>query len=277
MTESGTCKTRIRHVETRGGAAMPALGLGTFRMGENAAQRAQEVAALKLGLDLGLTLIDTAEMYASGGAEEVVGEAMAGRRDEIFLVTKVMPSNASRKGTIEAAERSLRRLATDRIDLYLLHWKSQYPLEETLEAFDQLVREQKIRYYGVSNFSVADMQRAEGHPLGHAIVSNQVVYSLSRRDLERNLLSWCRDQEVSIMAYSPLGSGNLRTRAALKRVAERHGVSPECVAIAWTLRHPEIVSIPKASNLDHVRNNTEALSVFLSEEDLTDLDGDYPV
>lgn len=276
MTDQGASLTPIRHVETRGGAAMPVLGLGTFRMGEDSARRAQEVAALKLGLDLGMSLIDTAEMYAGGRAEEIVAEAMAGRRDEIFLVTKVMASNASRTGTIEAAERSLGRLATECIDLYLLHWKSQYPIEETLEAFDQLVREHKIRHYGVSNFTTADMRRAESYPLGRAIASNQVVYSLGRRDLERDLLPWCRDRRVSIMAHSPLDQGHLRTRAALKRVAERHGVSPECIAIAWTMRHPEIVSIPKASNPDHLRSNFAALNVDLSAEDLKDLDGDYP-
>ena len=168
----------IRKIRARGGVEMPALGLGTWRMGEKRSRRKQEIAALRLGFDLGMTLVDTAEMYADGGAEEVVAEAVRGRRDELFIVTKVLPENASYEGTIKAAERSLRRLGTDRIDLYLLHWKGSHPVEQTLEALERLVQEQKIRHYGVSNFHVADMEAAERHPLGPGIAVNQVEYNL---------------------------------------------------------------------------------------------------
>ncbi len=183
----------MRHVTARGGARMPALGLGTWMMGERATRRRDEVAALRLGFDLGMTLVDTAEMYADGGAEEVVAEAIRGRRDEVFLVTKVLPGNASRRGTVAAAERSLRRLATERIDLYLLHWQGSHPLAETLEAFEQLVHEQKVLHYGVSNFSAGDMDDAERYPTGARIVANQVMYHLAQRGIEADLLPWCAE------------------------------------------------------------------------------------
>ncbi len=266
----------IRRIKTRGGAELPALGLGTYRMGEDRAERAKEVAALKLGLDLGMTLIDTAEMYGSGGAEEVTGEAVEGRRDEVFIVTKVLPHNASRRGAIEAAERSLRRLGTDRIDLYLLHWQGSHPLQETFDAFQQLVHEQKIVHYGVSNLDVGAMEKAESLAGGSDVVANQVLYNLNQRGIEWDLLPWCGQRQIAVMAYSPLDEGRLVRRAGLSTVARRHGTSEECVALAWTLRQPWVVSIPKASSLEHVRANYEAISLELSDEDLADLDRDYP-
>jgi diketogulonate reductase-like aldo/keto reductase len=268
--------TPARRIETRGGAELPALGLGTYRMGEDRAGRASEVAALKLGLDLGMTLIDTAEMYADGGAEEVTGEAVKGRRDDVFIVTKVLPHNASRRGTIGAAERSLRRLGTDRIDLYLLHWQGSHPLQETFDAFAQLVHEHKIVHYGVSNLDVGAMEEAESLRGGVGVVANQVLYNLNQRGIEWSLLPWCSERQIAVMAYSPLDEGRLVRRASLSEVARRHGTTEECVALAWTLRQPWVVSIPKASSLEHVRANYEAISLKLSDEDLVDLDRDYP-
>ncbi|MGH6953999.1 MAG: aldo/keto reductase [Alphaproteobacteria bacterium] len=266
----------VRVVNARGGAAMPALGLGTWHMGEDRRRRKDEVAALALGLDLGMGLIDTAEMYGDGGAEEVVADAVRGRRDEVFIVSKVLPQNASKTGTLAACERSLKRLGTDRIDLYLLHWKGSYPLAETLDAFDRLARAGKIRFWGVSNFDTADMTAAERHPLGSGIVSNQVLYNLARRGVESSLLGWCAERRVAVMAYSPLDQARLKAKPALGGVAARHGVSPECVAIAWTLRNPMLVSIPKATNPDHVRANVRAAGLALSPVDLAELDQAYP-
>ncbi len=270
--ESGT----MRRLRARGGAVMPALGLGTWTMGESGARRNQEVAALRLGFDLGMTLVDTAEMYASGGAEEVVGEALEGRADEIFVVTKVVPENASREGTVRAAERSLKRLGLDCVDLYLLHWKGDHPLEATLEAFQQLVREGKIRHYGVSNFEAEDMRSAERQARGPGIVANQVEYHLGQRGIESELLPWCRENEVAVMAYSPLDQGRLALRPGLEEVARRHGTSAECVALAWTLRDPMVVSIPKAGQEAHLRENARAATLELDAEDLARLDRDYP-
>jgi diketogulonate reductase-like aldo/keto reductase len=268
--------TPVRGVSARSGAELPALGLGTYRMGEDRAERTNEVAALKLGLDLGMTLIDTAEMYGDGGAEEVTGEAVKGRRDDVFIVTKVLPHNASRQGAVEAAERSLRRLGTDRIDLYLLHWQGPHPLQGTLEAFGQLAHEQKIVHYGVSNFDVGAMENAESLPGGADVVANQVLYNVNQRGIEWSLLPWCSERDIAVMAYSPLDEGRLARRASLTEVASRHGTTEECVALAWTLLHPWVVSIPKASTLDHVRSNYKAISLQLSDEDLADLDRDYP-
>jgi diketogulonate reductase-like aldo/keto reductase len=255
---------------------MPVLGQGTWQMGVDETERPREVGALRLGLDLGMTLIDTAEMYADGGAEEVVGEALRGRRDEVFLVSKVLPKNASREGTVRAAERSLRRLGTDRIDLYLLHWESKTPLAETLEAFTRLREAGKIRHYGLSNFDRDLMQEAESLPGGAAVAADQVLYHLGKRGLEARLLPWCAERGVTVMAYSPLAQGRLRRRRGLAGVARRHGVTPSRVAVAWTLRLPGIVSIPKASSPDHVRDNAAALDLKLTSEDLAELDAAFP-
>ncbi len=267
----------IARARSRTDADLPVIGLGTWRMGEDPRRRATEVRALRRGLDLGMTLVDTAEMYAGGEAERVVGEAVRGRRrDEVFLVSKVLPQNATTTGTIDAAERSLRRLATDRIDLYLLHWPGRHPIEQTLEAFVRLRRQGKIRHYGVSNFDLADLERSAAARGSDGICANQVLYNLQRRGGERRLFSWCLERGIPIIAYSPLEEGRLLKRPGLFEVARRHGVSPECVAIAWTIRHEGMVAIPKASDPDHVSDNARAAHLQLTPEDLAELDRAYP-
>ena len=258
------------------GDTMPVLGQGTWYMGEDGRDRAREVAALKLGLDLGMTLIDTAEMYADGGAEEVVAEAIAGRRDEVFLVSKVLPQNASRRGTIAACERSLRRLGTDRIDLYLLHWRGSPDFAETVEAFDTLVRDGKIRHWGVSNLDLADMEELAEVPGGDAVQTNQLLYNLTRRGIEYDVKPWLRERGIPIMAYSPIEQGRMLRHAELHRVAERHNATPAQVALAWLLRQDGVIPIPKASSAEHVRENRAALNLRLTEEDLADLDRAFP-
>jgi len=262
----------VRTLRLPTGRAIPVLGQGTVRMGDKPDKRRDEVAALRLGLDLGLVLIDTAEMYADGGAEEVVGEAIQDRRDEVFLNSKVLPKNASRDGTIAACERSLKRLKTDYLDLYLLHWREDVPLEETLDALQALKRAGKIRDYGVSNFEVSDMEDARALNGGEEIVTNQVFYNLSHRGVEWDLLPWSRMRGLPIMAYSPLDEGKLAKKRTLKPIAARHGVSPAQVALAWLLGQDGIVVFPKASNPDHVRENRAALDLKLTDEDLKDLD-----
>jgi diketogulonate reductase-like aldo/keto reductase len=264
----------IRVIETRDGMRMPALGVGTWRMGERAGRKKDEIAAIRLAMDLGVTLIDTAEMY--GDAETVVGEAIKGRRDGLFIVSKVLPSNASRKGTIQAADRSLKKLGIDCMDLYLLHWEGAYPLEETLEAFESLRAQGKIKHHGVSNFDTRAMADSAHLPDGKRITTNQVMYNLGRRGIERNLLPWCRQHKVAVMAYSPLDQGSLQATGALSAVARRHNVSPETIAIAWTMRDPWVASIPKTSNPAHVRANVAAAGIELTPDDLAELDRAYP-
>jgi diketogulonate reductase-like aldo/keto reductase len=266
----------MRHVTMKGGDKVPVLGLGTWRMGERKAERAAEVAAVKLGLDLGIRLVDTAEMYGEGGAEEMLSEALAGRRDDIFLVSKVYPHNASRKGAVAACERSLKRLKTDRLDLYLLHWRGSVPLAETVDAFETLKKDGKIRQWGVSNLDAGDMDELAGVPGGKNCASNQVLYHLDSRGIEWALLPQCQKQEIMVMAYSPLGQGPLLRKAALKKVADKHGVDPAAAALAWVLRHPDVITIPKAVKAEHVRANLQALDVKLDDEDLRALDAAFP-
>ena len=259
---------------------MPVLGQGTWDMGENQAEFKAEVAALKLGVDLGVTLIDTAEMYGEGGAEKVVAEAIAGRRDEVCLVSKVLPHNASRRGTIAACERSLERLKTDRLDVYLLHWRGGVPLEETLEAFTELKQDGKILDYGVSNFDVDDMEAAAALAGGEAIATNQVLYNLLNRGIEWDLLPWCKGEAIPVMAYSPFVSAppaltRLLGDATVKAVAERHDATPAQVALAWLLHQPGVVAIPKAVQPAHVRANRAAYDLALTPDDLKDLDGGF--
>ncbi len=261
---------------TRSGLELPVLGQGTWRMGEDPRRRAEEAAALALGLDLGMNLIDTAEMYADGGAEIVTADAIQGRRDEVVLVSKVLPQNASFAGTIRAAEASLERLRTDRIDLYLLHWPGNHPLDRTLEAFQRLVEQGKILHYGVSNFAPAEMELAEELPGGNAIASNQVLYSLEKRGIEFRLLPWCREKKIAVMAYSPLEKGRLNSDRTLEAVAARHRCTPYQVALAWTLRDGGVVAVPKASNPGHVRENAAVGKIQLTPEDLAELDGAFP-
>ena len=261
-----------------GGETVPALGQGTWMMAERRHRRADEVAALQAAVDLGMTLIDTAEMYANGAAEELVGEALGDRRNEIFVVSKVMPEHASsRRGTIAACEASLRRLGTDRIDLYLLHWRGISPLDETLAAFDTLKADGKIRHWGVSNFDVSDMEEVVSCSAeGSVVAANQVVYNLTRRGVEHDLLPWCRARNIPTMAYSPLEQGRLVKHKALQAVAARLNASPAQVALAWVLRQEGIIAIPKAGNVTHVRDNRDALSISFSLEDLDQLDRAFP-
>ena len=245
-------------------------------MAERPRRRREEIAALRTGLDLGMTLIDTAEMYADSGAEELVAEAIAGRRDEVFLVTKVLPSNASRRGTVAACERSLRRLRTDRIDLYLLHWRGQTPLEETLDGFTNLLPAGKIRYWGVSNFDAADMEELVDLPGGSAVATDQVLYNLSRRGIERDLLPWCRRRRIPVMAYSPIEEGRLLRDRSLNAVALRHRATAAQVALAWLLRQDGVIAIPKAGSPEHVRENRAAVDLRLTKRDPAELDAALP-
>jgi diketogulonate reductase-like aldo/keto reductase len=268
-----------RTVTLPGGETVPALGQGTWHMGENRRRAAEEAAALRLGIELGLTLIDTAEMYGEGGAEEVVAEAARGRRDRLFIVSKVYPHNASQQGVVAACERSLKRLKTDRIDLYLLHWRGSVPFAETLAGFRRLRQDGKIRHYGVSNFDTRDMMQwtALEDADGEGVAVNQILYNLQRRGPEWDLMPWCRGRGVAIMAYTPLAQGGHMLRdPTLGDVARRHGATPAQVAIAWLLRQDGVIVIPKASRGEHVRDNCSALDITLSEEDCAALDRAFP-
>ncbi|MGQ0663611.1 MAG: aldo/keto reductase [Pseudomonadota bacterium] len=266
----------MKTVKLPSGERVPALGQGTWKMGERARGRAVEAAALQLGLDLGLTLIDTAEMYGEGQAEEVVGEAIKGRRDEVFVVSKVYPHNAGRRAAALACERSLKRLGTDRIDLYLLHWRGLVPLKETIAAFQDLKRAGKIRHFGVSNFDVGAMEEMWSYAGGRESATDQVLYNLGRRGVEFDLIPWCRKQAVPVMAYTPLEPGRLAGNAHLKAVAKRLGVEPLQVALAWLLAQPGVIAIPKASEPAHVRLNRAAADLKLSGEDMAELDRAFP-
>ncbi|MDZ4076569.1 MAG: aldo/keto reductase [Hylemonella sp.] len=262
----------MRTVRLPSGEQVSALGQGTWYMGEDRSARQEEVAALQLGLDLGLTLIDTAEMYAEGGAEQVVGEALLGRRDQAFLVSKVYPHNASRKGAVAACERSLQRLKTDHIDLYLLHWRGPYPLAETVEAFEALQRAGKIRHWGVSNLDLADMQELRGVPGGAACAANQLLYNLGRRGIEWDLLHWLRQQGVATMAYSPIEQARLLGHKGLQDFARRHGMTPAQAALAWLLGQEGVIAIPKSAQLARVRENAAAREITLTQAQLAELD-----
>ncbi|NNG88619.1 aldo/keto reductase [Streptomyces cacaoi] len=256
------------------GTAVPALGQGTWHMGDDPARRTEELAALRAGIDAGMTLIDTAEMYGDGRSEELVGEAVAGRRDEVFLVDKVLPWHADARGTAEACRRSLRRLGTDRIDLYLLHWRGNVPLAETVEAFEKLRSEGLIRFWGVSNLDVDDLRELPAE--AGLPQTDQVLYNLTRRGPEYDLLPHCREQGVPLMAYSPIEQGRLLGHSALHEVAAAHGVTPSQVALAWVLRHEDVLAIPKASTREHVEDNRAAADLRLTEDDLAALDRAFP-
>jgi diketogulonate reductase-like aldo/keto reductase len=264
----------MRSVALPGGETVPALGQGTWYMGERGGEAKREADALRLGVDLGMTLIDTAEMYASGGAEEVVAQAAAGIRDRLFIVSKVLPQNASRSGVKAACERSLKRLQTDRIDLYLLHWRGGHPLAETVAAFEALKAAGKIRYWGVSNLDTGDMQELLGVPNGAGCAADQVLYHPDSRGIEFDLLPWCEGKGIPIMAYSPLGHQvrRLLGSPALQAVARRHRATAAQVALAWGLRHGNVISIPKAADAAHVRENAGAAAIALTEEDLAAID-----
>jgi diketogulonate reductase-like aldo/keto reductase len=254
------------------GQPMPILGMGTWRMGESSEQRQIEVTALRHGLDLGMTLIDTAEMYGEGGAEIVVGEAISQRRASVFLVSKFYPQNATHQGTIAACERSLRRLKTDYLDLYLLHWRGSVPLAETLEALQRLKQTGKIRDYGVSNFDTDDMAEAFALLGGQEIATNQILYNLTRRGVEWDLLPWCRAHQIPVMAYSPVEQGRLLRHPTLQTIAQHHDASAAQIAIAWLLHQEKMIVIPKSSSISHVEENRAALDLQLSVNDLNALD-----
>jgi diketogulonate reductase-like aldo/keto reductase len=268
------------HVER---ASIPALGLGTWRLGESMRARSAEVAAVRMALELGYRLIDTAEMYGEGGAEEVVGQALADaiaagdvRREEVFVVSKVYPHNASARGVAAACDRSRARLRLDTLDLYLLHWRGRHPLAGTVEGLVRLARAGHIRFWGVSNFDVDDMQELWRLPSGPDCVANQVYYSASQRGIEFDLLPWQHEHGVATMAYCPIDQGGLASNAVLTRIAARHGVTAAQVALAWVIRHSNVIAIPKAARADHLRDNLAATTLALDPEDLAAIDRVFP-
>jgi diketogulonate reductase-like aldo/keto reductase len=269
---------RIRSTKLPGGESVPVLGQGTWRMAEAKSKRKTELAALRTGIDLGMKVIDTAEMYADGEAERLVGEAIAGRRDQVFIVTKFYPQNATRERMAAACNRSLRRLGIEQIDLYLLHWRGEVPLKETLAGFDDLLEAKKIRYAGVSNFDVDDMAELARLKGGlERIVTNEVLYNLERRGIEWDLLPWMRKRHRPIIAYSPVEEGLLaHPHHVLKRVAERHDATPVQIALAWVIRDDGVIAIPKAADAKHVRENRGAADIKLTKRDLEELDDSFP-
>ncbi len=265
-----------------GGPPMPVLGLGTWRMGESGATHAAEVAALRLALDLGYRAFDTAEMYAEGGAETLLGEALSAAlhgslaREQLFVISKVYPHNASARGVAAACERSLRRLQLEHVDLYLLHWRGAVPLLETVQGFERLRQRGLIRHWGVSNFDLDDMRELSELPGGAACAANQVWYSLSRRGVEFDLLPWQRARQMPLMAYSPIDQGALLDQAALRDMAERRGVAPAQLALAWMLAQPGVMALPKSSDLLHLQQNWQAAGLSLRVDERAELDRLFP-
>ncbi|MBB2678052.1 UNVERIFIED_ORG: diketogulonate reductase-like aldo/keto reductase [Rhizobium esperanzae] len=266
----------IPSVKFPNGTEVPALGQGTWAMGEDAGHAKIEIESLKAGIDLGMTLIDTAEMYGDGGAEQIVGQAIKGRRDEVFLVSKVYPWNASLKGTIEACEHSLERLSTDRIDLYLLHWRGNHPLAETVAAFEMLKASGKIGAWGVSNFDTEDMEELLSVPEGANVAANQVLYNLSRRGIEYDLLPWCQSRGIPVMAYSPIEQGHILHHPELIHIAKAYQATPAQLALAFLLERDGAIVIPKTSNADRVAENRDCVSLDITDEDWQALDAAFP-
>jgi diketogulonate reductase-like aldo/keto reductase len=262
----------MKTVTLPAGESIPALGQGTWNMGDSVSRRAQEIAALRRGIDLGLTLIDTAEMYGSGRSEQLIAEAIAGRRDEVFIVSKVLPGNASRRGTVAACERSLKNLDTDCIELYLLHWRGSVPFAETLEALTALQRAGKIRYYGVSNLDLSEMKQWWNAAGGNATTTNQLLYNLARRGIEWALLPWLRERRVPVMAYSPLEQARLLKNAKFAALARAAGITPAQMALAWLLAHDDVMVIPKSASAARVEENAAARDIKLSAAQLEVLD-----
>ncbi|MBY5797921.1 aldo/keto reductase [Rhizobium leguminosarum] len=267
---------RIPTITFPNGVEVPALGQGTWAMGEDAGHAKGEIESLRSGIDLGMTLIDTAEMYGDGGAEEIVGQAIRGRRDEIFIVSKVYPWNASIKGTIEACERSLERLGTDRIDLYLLHWRGNHPLTETVAAFETLKASGKIGAWGVSNFDTDDMEELLRVPDGANVAANQVLYNLSRRGIEFDLLPWCQSRKIPVMAYSPIEQGNILHHPELIRIAKAYQATPAQLALAFLLERDGVIVIPKTSNAERAAENRDCVSLDITDDDWDALDAAFP-
>jgi diketogulonate reductase-like aldo/keto reductase len=267
---------RMDTVELPSGELIPKLGQGTWHLGEDPARRDEEIVSLRLGIELGLTLIDTAELYGDGQAELVVGDAIVRRRELVFLVDKVLPHHAHTRGTIEACDESLTRLGTDWIDLYLLHWRGGIPLEETIEGFAALLGAGKIRHWGVSNFDVDDLEELVSLPGGHAVENDQVLYNLAQRGIEYDLLPWCRERGLPVTAYSPLAQGRLLGEPVLAAVAARHRSTPAQIALAWVLAQDGVCAVAKAARPEHVRENRAALDIRLTGQDLAELDGAFP-
>ena len=268
----------MKTISLSDGERVPVLGQGTWRMGENTRAHKDEVAALRLGIELGMTLIDTAEMYGEGGAEEVMADAIEDQRDSVFVVTKVYPHNASGTELPKACDRSLKRLRIDAIDLYLLHWRERNTrLMETVEAFEKLRAAGKIKRWGVSNFDVDDTEDLWSIENGKNCAANQVLYNLENREIESGLLQWSGSNKVPIMAYSPVGHGRgLLENATLKKIAKRHGATTSQIALAWVLCQPGVIAIPKASKEKHVRDNARSVQVKLTREDFAELDREFP-
>jgi diketogulonate reductase-like aldo/keto reductase len=268
--------TTIRSIILPSGEEIAALGQGTWHFGERPMRRADEITSIRLGLDLGMTVLDTAEMYGDGASEVLVAEAIAGRRDEVFLVDKVLPQNATRVGTVRACKASLARLHTDHIDLYLLHWRGNVPLAETVEGFVDLMAEGLIRYWGVSNLDGDDMVELTGLPGGEQVQTDQILYNLSRRGPEYDLIPWLSERAIPIMAYSPIEQGRVLGHPALEEVARRHAAKPAQIALAWVLRHDGVNAIPRAGTPAHVRQNAASAEIRLAPEDLSLLDEAFP-
>ena len=266
----------MRTVRLPSGELVPALGMGTWHIGDSLSTRAEEIATLRQGLDLGLRLIDTAEMYGEGASEELVGEAIAGRRDDAFIVSKVYPHNASRKGVVAACERSLKRLGTDRIDLYLLHWRGNVPFAETIAGFEALQAAGKIRHFGVSNLDISDMREWWTHAPGRAMATNQILYNLTRRGPEWDLLPWLAERRIPVMAYSPIEQAQLLTHAGLVGFARTHGMTPAQAALAWLLAKEGVIAIPKTGNRDRLRENAGTMECSLTAGQISELDQLFP-
>ena len=258
------------------GEKVPALGMGTWMLGDNRTRRTEEIATLQRGIDLGMTLIDTAEMYGEGDSEKLVGEAIKGRRSEVFLVSKVYPHNAGGRALMTACERSLQRLGVDCLDLYLLHWRGQFPLSETIEGFEKLRAQGKIRHWGVSNLDPDDMEELCAQPGGNAVATNQVLYNLTRRGIEWDLLPWCQQRKIPLMAYSPIEQARLLSHPGLCKLATRLGMQPATLALAWLLQREDVIVIPRTSNRPHLEENHAALEIRLDAASLAELDRLFP-
>ena len=258
------------------GVKVPALGQGTWMMGEKPSEAQDEIDSLKAGIDLGMTLIDTAEMYADGGAERIVGQAIRDRRNDVFLVSKVYPWNASAKGTIDACERSLERMGVERIELYLLHWRGEHPLAGTVEAFERLKQDGKIGAWGVSNFDTSDMEELVSVPGGENVATNQILYNLARRGPEFDLLPWCRARNIPIMAYSPIEQGALAHNHDLIRIAKAYQATPAQLALAFLIRQGNVIAIPKTSSVHRARENRDAIALQVTDEHWSALDAAFP-
>jgi aldo/keto reductase len=260
----------------RNQVTVPVLGQGTWNMGENAFKKAEELKVLQKGIELGMTAIDTAEIYGEGRSEILVGEAIKGLREKVFLISKIAPSHASHRRTRIACENSLKRLKTDYLDLYLLHWKSRIPINETICALQELQKEGKIKQWGVSNMDTADMEEIYALPEGNNCGANEVLYNLTRRGIEYDLLPWCQKNHLPLIAYSPIEQGRLLNHSGLKAIADKHSATPSQIALAWICRHPDVLAIPQTSSLEHLEENFKSLSIRLTEEDLTELDRYFP-